>query len=247
MKKIILLITLISGYSYAQNNSARPGFIGDPTIPSTQTSTGSSAEGFDDITNLPGWIMDNRSNPVGSTDWFQGNSGVFSAQAGADDSYIGSNFNSTSGSDICNWLIMPDLGSLESVRFWTRTTTGNTFPDRMYVVHSPSGGTTTGDCFGDFGDFSHTLVQVNPNLDTGGYPQDWTQFSANVNGPGRVAFVYYVANGGPAGANSNYIGIDSVSATHTTAIVPSLQWYGLVLLVLVLMFFGINRKKHFSK
>ncbi len=244
MKKIILLITLVSGYSYAQNNIARPGSVSDATLPAIQNTTGSTTEGFDDITNLPGWVMDNRSNPVGTTGWFQGNPGVFSAQAGAADAYIGANFNNTSGSDICNWLILPDLGSLDSVRFWTRTTTGNTFPDRMYVVHSPTGGTTTGDCFSDFGDFSNTLVQINPTLATGGYPQDWTQFTANVNGTGRVAFVYFVANGGPAGANSNFIGIDSVLVTHSIVPIPSLQWYGLALLVFVLMFFGIRRKNY---
>jgi len=237
---------LISGYSFAQDNSARAGFIKDTTPPSTQNTTGSSSEGFSDITNLPGWIMDNRSNPVGSTDWFQGNPAVFSAQAGADDSYIAANFNNTSGSDICNWLIMPDVGSLENVKFWTRTTTGNTFPDRMYVVHSPTGGVNTGDCFGDFGDFSHTLLQINPNLDVGGYPQDWTQYTADVGGPGRVAFVYFVADGGPVGTNSNFMGIDSVLATHTVAIIPSLQWYGLALLVLALMVFGIKRRKQLS-
>ena len=35
-------------------------------------------EGFDDITNLPGWVMINHSQPLGMTDWFQGNDEVFS-------------------------------------------------------------------------------------------------------------------------------------------------------------------------
>jgi uncharacterized repeat protein (TIGR01451 family) len=209
IKKAILISALLSGSVLAQDNSARGAFVRDNTPPVADVQ-GVTTEGFDDITNLPGWITDNRSNPVGTTDWFQGNTGVFNAQAGPADSYIGANFNNTAGSDICNWLIMPDLGFLQSVNFWTRTTLANTFPDRMFVVHSPTGGTTTGDCFTDFGDFTNSLVEINPNLDTGGYPDDWTQFTANVNGSGRVAFVYFVANGGPVGANSNFIGIDSV-------------------------------------
>ena len=209
IKKAIMLSALIGGSALAQDNSARVGFIRDTTPPVAEV-LGTAAEGFDDITNLPGWIMDNRSNPVGTTDWFQGNIAVFTAQAGPDDSYIGANFNNTSGSDICNWLIMPDLGFLQSVTFWTRTGTGNTFPDRMFVLHSPTGGTTTGDCFNGFGDFTDTLIEINPDLNTGGYPDDWAQMTANVNGTGRVAFVYFVADGGPVGANSNFIGIDSL-------------------------------------
>lgn len=198
----------ISGIAHAQDNSARAGFVQDTRTPAA---INGGAEDFADITNLPGWIMDNQSNPLGTTDWFQGNDTVFAAQAGATTAYIAANFNNTSGSNICNWLIMPDNGFVQSVTFWTRTTTGNTFPDRMHVVHSPSGGTTTGDCFGGFGDFTNTLLTINDGLVTGGYPQDWTEFTVNPNASGRVAFVYYVANGGPTGVNSNYIGLDTVS------------------------------------
>jgi len=42
----------------------------------------------------------------------------------------------------------------------------------------------------------------------------WTQFTVNITGipvatQGRLAFRYFVENGGPTGANSNYIGIDT--------------------------------------
>ena len=245
IKKAILLMSFISAGSFAQDNFARDGFVRDNTPP-TISAAGAptiTVEGFDDVTNLPGWIMDNRSNPVGTTDWFQGNTAVFSAQAGPVDSYIGANFNNTSGSDICNWLIMPDIGFMESVSFWTRTSTGSTFPDRMFVVHSPAGGTTTGDCFGDFGDFTDSLIEINPTLATGGYPDSWTQFTADVNSSGRVAFVYFVSDGGPVGANSNFIGIDSVSTFAPARPIPSLQWYGLALLVLALLVFGMRRAK----
>jgi len=248
MKKIIVIMVfaIFSNVAFTQSiNEARPGSNADTRFSLPEVISGITGEGFADITNLPGWIMDNQSNPVGSTDWFQGNDAVFAAHAGGPTEYIAANFNNTSGSDICNWLIMPDLGYLQNVSFWTRTTTGNTFPDRLVVLHSPTGGTNTGDCFNDFGDFTTTLVEVNPNLDVGGYPQDWTQFDSNIDGSGRVAFVYFVADGGPFGTNSNFIGIDSVDwvagAPPPPPVIPSLQWYGILLLVLVLLSFGLMR------
>lgn len=251
IKKIVFLSILISSFAFAQDDrGARAGFTPRVNTPAPNTINGVSGENFDDITTLvgDGWIMDNQSNPVGGTDWFQGNDAVFPAQAGAATAYIGANFNNTSGSDICNWLIMPDLGFLQAVDFWTSTASGSTFPDRLVVVHSPTGGTNTGDCFTDFGDFTTTLLEINPSLATGGYPEAWTQFTANVNGDGRVAFIYFVADGGPAGANSSYIGVDSVEwiagAPPPPAIVPSLQWYGMALLILALLGFGVRRKYH---
>ena len=44
--------------------------------------------------------------------------------------------------------------------------------------------------------------------------KDWTQFTANIptgSGTGRIAFRYYVTNGGSGGTNSNVIGIDEFS------------------------------------
>jgi uncharacterized repeat protein (TIGR01451 family) len=211
INKTILIGALIASSSLTQANTARPGTTPSFTAPVIET-RGVNSEGFDDIMTLDGagWIQDNQSNPVGTTDWFQGNDAVFPAQAGATTAYIGANFNNTGGSDICNWLILPDLGYLQSLSFWTRTTVGNTFPDRLQVVYSPTGGTTTGNCFGGFGDFTTTLLEINPALALGGYPQDWTQFNLSPNADGRFAFVYYVADGGPLGSNSNYIGIDTV-------------------------------------
>lgn len=60
------------------------------------------------------------------------------------------------------------------------------------------------------------LLSVNPSLITGVYPTSWTKFTATVSGlagptSGRVAFRYFVTNGGPSGANSDYIGIDEFS------------------------------------
>jgi hypothetical protein len=70
-------------------------------------------------------------------------------------------------------------------------------------------------------------LAVNPTLAVGGYPTTWTQFSATISGIGnnvssRVAFRYWVTNGGPTGANSNFIGIDRVViGTPPTCDVPT--------------------------
>ncbi len=185
-------------------------------------------QGFTDTEDLPGWTISNQSSPMGDSSWFQGTSSltIFTAQDGEPDSYIAANHRNTrsqSGTPgtICNYLIMPDLGNLESVSFYSRSRIANNnftvFPDRLYMVYSPTGEINTGNCTDGFGDFTETLIVINPELskssdDTIGYPLvNWKQFSADINGNGRVAFVYYVEDAGFYGNNSNYIGIDSVS------------------------------------
>ena len=85
---------------------------------------GCTVEGFDDITNLPGWFMQNNSHPLGTNDWFQGNPAAFVAHSGATNSYIGANFNNTGGAGtISNWLLTPvvTMENGTKMTFWTRT------------------------------------------------------------------------------------------------------------------------------
>jgi hypothetical protein len=115
---------------------------------------------------------------------------------------------------------MPDVGELSNVSFYTRTSVANNnfsiFPDRMYMVFSPTGGIEPGNCTDGFGDFTETLLVINPDLiqdinSPDSYPIDnWRQFSSEINGPGRVAFVYFVEDAGFFGTNSNFVGIDTV-------------------------------------
>ncbi len=186
-----------------------------------------TTQGFTDTEDLPGWIISNQSSPLGDSSWFQGTdqATIFTAQEGEPNSYIAANHRNTRSlagtpGTICNYLIMPELGNLESVSFYTRSRIANNnftvFPDRLYMVYSPTGEINTGNCTDGFGDFTETLLVINPDLskstdETVGYPLvNWTQYSADINGNGRVAFVYYVEDAGFYGNNSNYIGIDSV-------------------------------------
>ena len=193
---------------------------------------------FDDITLLPGqgWVFDNNSAFIGSTSWgplaegfsprdrgdFQGNDTVFPAYSGGPTSYIADNYNATTGaSTISDWLLTHEVCFVDgdNLTFWTRTTTGSPYPDRLQVRLSLAGASTNcGTGPEDVGDFTTLLQDVNPTLAVGGYPEVWTQFTATVTGAptptcGRFAFRYYVTGGGPSGANSNYIGLDLVEFT----------------------------------
>ncbi len=185
-----------------------------------------------------GWICSNVSASIGSTNWFQGNSGVFPAQAGPVTGYIGANFNSTTGNNtISNWLISPvmQFGTGSQLRFWARTTTAASFADRV-EIRASTGGSSNGGTATSTGDFSILLGTINPSLaagagtcvvpagapNAGGFPNAWCEYlltNANgipTSGSGRIAFRYHVTSGGPTGANSDYIGIDTFSFVEGT-------------------------------
>ncbi|OAB62941.1 hypothetical protein AY599_13385 [Leptolyngbya valderiana BDU 20041] len=184
------------------------------------------SEAFDDITTLPGagWSLQNLSEPLGTSDWFQGNDTVFPAHEGASNAYIGANFNNTTGGTgvISNWLMTPEIELFNGTQmsFWTRVPS-NAFPDRLEVRLSTSGPSTfAGASSTDVGDFDTLLLSIDPNLE-GNYPTDWTEFTVTVSGlaaptSGRLAFRYFVTDAGPSGTNSNYIGIDTVSVAQPT-------------------------------
>ena len=210
--QFVLVQRTNAGKSDQRDGSSLPSRVVNPT-----TCTTSIDEGFDDISNLPDWVLINHSQPLGASDWFQGNSGVFTAFDGLPNAYIAANFNN--GGDlatISNWLLTPEVrlenGSM--LTFYTRTVEGSQFPDRLQVRMSTNGASTNvGTTALDVGDFTSLLLDINPTYTIGGYPEAWTQFTVSITGvaagtTGRLAFRYFVENGGPQGENSNYIGID---------------------------------------
>jgi hypothetical protein len=174
--------------------------------------------------------MQNNSVPVGSTNWFQGNATVFVAQSGATTSYIGANFNNTTGANtISNWLLTPNrtYRNGDVFSFYTRCVVDNLYPDRLEVRLSTNGASTNvGTGSAAVGDFTTVLLTINPTLVTSGYPfTAFQQYTITVSGlaaptSGRIAFRYFVTNGGPSGANSDYIGIDNV--VYTPYVCPTL-------------------------
>lgn len=182
-------------------------------------------ENFDDITTLAGngWVLQNNSTPVGSTSWFQGNPTVFSAYTGATNSYIGANFNNTTGNNtISNWLLTPNrtFRNGDVITFYTRCSPDNMYPDRLQVRLSTNGASTNvGTGATAVGDFTTLLLEVNPTLTTNVYPYaNWGLYTITISGlpaptSGRIAFRYFVTSAGPLGTNSDYIGIDNVVYT----------------------------------
>ncbi len=195
--------------------------------------SGSWSEGFDDVDLLPGlgWALINNSQPVGTSGWFQGNPAVFPSHSGDPDSYIGANFNNTTGSNtISNWLLTPEItmNNGDTFSFWTNSP-DSAWEDRLQVRLSTSGDSTdVGTTATSVGVFDTLLLDINPTYAPGGYPTSWTEFEVTISGlagptNGRLAFRYFVENGGPGGTNSDYIGIDTVEyVTATACATPSI-------------------------
>lgn len=190
------------------------------------------SEGFDTFANLAGqgWTSTNQSTPAGTGAWAQGGGTAFSTggQAGGTTSFTLVNYTSVTGSGtISNWLITPPITvkNGDVISFYTRQGgTSGVYADRLELRLSdqgsgstvPSGGAT------DVGSFTNVAVSVNPDLLPNVYPLTWTQYSYTVSGLNadtsmRVAFRYYVTDGGPNGDNSNIIGVDTFAVSRSTA------------------------------
>jgi hypothetical protein len=176
-------------------------------------------ESFDDVTTLPaaGWAQQNLSTPVGTNpNWVQGGT-PFNANSGAATAYVAVNYNSVTGANtISNWLFTPErtLTNGDVITFFTRTVDAPSFADNLQVRLSTNGASVNaGSTNTSVGDFSTLLLEINPTLVPANYPSVWTQYTITISGlgaptNGRIAFRYFVTNGGPSGANSDYIGID---------------------------------------
>ena len=159
-----------------------------------------------------GWMMLNNSEAgPGLTGWFQGSTAVFSDNG----PYIAANYNNGIGlSTLSDWLLTPPLLLQDGavITFSTRAVPG-AFPDRLQLRMSTNGaGSNVGATATSVGDFTNLLLDVNSTYVAGGYPFFWTSFTETINGlgsptVGRLAFRYFVENGGPNGPRSNYIGI----------------------------------------
>jgi hypothetical protein len=178
-------------------------------------------EGFSNVAGLTaaGWNQQNLSTPIGSNpNWVQGDpvNMPFSANSLPANSFISANFNSVVGAaTISNWLITPmlNLNNGDVITFYTRGT-GSIYADNLQVRLSTNGSSTNvGASNISVGDFSNLLLEINPTLNAALYPAIWTQYTITISGlasptTGRIAFRYYVPNGGPSGTNSDLIGID---------------------------------------
>jgi hypothetical protein len=184
-----------------------------------------------------GWVTQNLSAPTQTNNWFQGNPASFLANSGAPSDYYATNFqaggNGNIVAGISNWLITPTVSIYNGaiLTFATRKVTNTAAPDRLQVRFSTAGATSTIVAGGtpslSVGTYTNLLLDINPLYSTAttsavvsgsvnGYPNVWSVYSLTITGvtgitTGRFAFRYFVDNGGLAGANSDFIGIDDVN------------------------------------
>lgn len=189
----------------------------------------SFTEGFDNIATLNDWFIQNNSISPG-TNWAAGNPNFFAAESGNPNSYYATDHNCSSSNSLTtlsNWLFTPTrtYNNGDIISFYTRTKNDfPVFPDRLEVRMSTAGNSIyVGSTNTSVGSFTNLLLTINPTLTTTGYPTTWTQYTITISGlsgptNGRIAFRYFVTDGGPNGTNSNYIGIDSY--TYTSIISP---------------------------
>lgn len=221
MKKTLLSLLLVPFFGMAQNQYSF-GFDTALTAAGYQTTNQSGAA----TTAL--WNKASFTLPLAGPIFGSGNINTIPVgQAGGNNSFAIVNFNSTTGANtISNWLITPDI-TVENgdvVSFYTRKGTDGTtdFPDRLELRMStaaptvlPTGGPT------GLGSFTILGTSVNPTLVAGFvYPKTWTQYTYTVSGLTgptvvKFGFRYFVTNGGPSGANSDIIGIDTFSVDRT--------------------------------
>lgn len=222
MKKFLLSFSLVLALSTAQaQNIFNFGF------------EGTTANMY-----ATGWTGTNKSTPVyvGAPLWSIPTTAPTTTFAGGAQSglpisfalvnYTSTGTSATAGSGtISNWLISPviTVENGDVISFYTRigrnSTTGlASYADNLELRISTNGDFSTLPTTGatDLGDFTNLAVEVNPDLDLTSYPLAWAQYSytmTGLTGPTaiKLGFRYYVPQGGPVGANSDIIGIDSVT------------------------------------
>jgi len=175
-------------------------------------------EDFEDLSGLSDWYFLNNSDSP-NANWGNGNTNNFNAYNGT--AFLGVGYESSNSLDpvtLSNWAVSPSrtFNNGDVITFYSRRINFTpVFPDRLEVRMSSAGNSIyTGFSAEDTGDFNTLLLSINADLTSTGYPSEWTQYTviiSGLNGPvnGRIAFRYFVPDGGPGGSNSNYIGVDS--------------------------------------
>lgn len=171
------------------------------------------------------WTKTNQSQPVGTSQWQQGNVSAFGGGFnGGATSYVSVNYNSVAtgmAGTISNWLISPvvSLSNGDVIKFYTRAGANfSSIPDRLELRLSTEGDASITPSIGsaDLGSFTTLAATVNPLLTPNVYPVVWTEVTYTVAGLSnatdcKLAFRYFVTNGGPTGANGNAIWVDALT------------------------------------
>ncbi|SCY91291.1 T9SS-dependent choice-of-anchor J family protein [Flavobacterium caeni] len=212
MKRILLSLSILISAATQAQNITYEGFDVFPGV------AGPGASGQ--------WVFTNQSAPTGAANWTQGGGTAFAntgGQSGGATSFTLVNYTSATGTGtISNWLLAPvyDLQNGDVISFWSRQggEAPQIYADRlqMRIATSWSDFSAMPTGADGVGDFTLLATDINPNLTPDGYPLAWTNYTYTVEGldgivPCRIAFRYFVTDGGTTGANSNIIGVDTFS------------------------------------
>lgn len=179
-------------------------------------------EGFENNYLPPGWDTLNLSGPTPGVvkAWFPSSQFTTPPPAKQGISFYGANYEAEGNNGtISSWLFTPvrTLNNGDIFQFYTLTLGSGTYPDRLEIRMSTNGASiNAGGTPASTGDFSTLLGVVNPSLTSTGYPGTWAKFVYTLSGlpggglSGRMAFRYFVTNGGVNGSNGDAIGLDSV-------------------------------------
>lgn len=195
-------------------------------------------ESFDslELAIAKGWVAINNSKPIGSSTWHQG---VYEELANGSKlgfpaqtwfrlktEYAYCDYTCAGGlATISCWLISPELQfkNGDTVRFWTRTVNPVLYPDRLQVrLNITNSSADVGSDPESVGAFQLLAMDINKDLNKADYPVSWKKYDWIVEGlndgevrGGRIAFRYYVQNGGPSpdSKNSDTIGLDEFTVS----------------------------------
>jgi hypothetical protein len=200
MKKTLIALALIGAGVSAQANEV-------------------IVENFGSVAGLPaaGWMLINASTPPGSTPgWYQGDVGIFTAQAGADESYAAANYNNAApGGTISSYLITPtfDTSNSGSATFWARADALAGFSDNLAFGLSAGGI--------DPASFS---MQPAITVATSG----WTEYTTSWAAMGAGTVGRFVIQYTGAADLSNYVGVDSLVVNVPEPTTPLMLGIGLI-------------------
>jgi hypothetical protein len=241
MRMKILSITLLVSSSFFLG--CEKDYNKQATVPPPPVQSASWLENFTDAGALgsKGWIITNNTDKPGPEAWRKGRYESTNKYTNGFDYVVGfpaysserspNDFISVdmyAGSQVANmsvWLITPitKMKNGDQLVFYSRahvddgTFSGKDGNDRMQVRGNfKSTSSNVGNEWTTVGDFTNLLLDINPSLALGGYPETWTKYTITLSGitgtiNGRFAFRYFVPTGGPDGNNASLIGVDEVS------------------------------------
>jgi photosystem II stability/assembly factor-like uncharacterized protein len=151
--------------------------------------------------------------------WYQGSTAVFNSFNGPATGYVAANYNVVTGTNnIDSWLVLPRVsGGLiagDSLYFYERSNTGSTYPDSVRVMYSANDSIPEGTWV--------ELGRFQTNITTGWERKGFRAPTSSANG--RFAIRYCVANGGPTGSTSDYMGIDALTIERSASPIPTGTW-----------------------